>query len=55
MELRELFVFEHLGISAQGKVDGRFQATGVKPAFLPRLQRGEKPVAEGIFNSLVEA
>ena len=55
VELRELFVFEHLGISAQGKVDGRFQATGVKPAFLPRLQRGEKPVAEGIFNSLVEA
>ena len=55
VELQELFVFEHLGISAQGKVDGRFQATGIKPTFLPRLQRGEEPLAEGIFSSLVEA
>ena len=55
VDLQELFVFEHLGISAQGKVDGRFRATGIKPTFLPRLQRGEEPVAEGIFNSLVEA
>ncbi|MCL5746255.1 MAG: CpaF family protein [Acidobacteria bacterium] len=36
--MQEIFEFERTGISARGKVLGRFRASGVKPACLERLK-----------------
>jgi pilus assembly protein CpaF len=35
--LQDLFLFERTGISPQGKVVGRFRATGIRPKCSERL------------------
>jgi pilus assembly protein CpaF len=52
--IRELFVFEHLGVGEDGRVEGRFQATGVKPKFLPKLQRANRGFREDFFELPIE-
>ena len=36
--LQEIFLFEQTGVSEQGKVQGKFHATGIRPKFSERLQ-----------------
>ncbi|WP_027365250.1 CpaF family protein [Desulfotruncus alcoholivorax] len=36
--LQDLFVFKQTGIDEEGKVTGRFEATGIKPMFIDRLE-----------------
>src|SRR2546428_2739174 len=36
--MQEIFVFEKLGVNADGKVLGRFRATGVRPKVCERLR-----------------
>jgi pilus assembly protein CpaF len=40
--LQDVFQFRQTGVDEQGKAQGRFEATGVRPQVLPRIQ------AEGI-------
>ena len=37
LSMQELFVFEQTGVAADGRVQGRFRATGVRPQFQNRL------------------
>jgi pilus assembly protein CpaF len=52
--IRELFVFDHLGVSEDGRVEGCFRATGVKPKFLPKLQRTNRGFTEEFFEVPME-
>jgi pilus assembly protein CpaF len=52
--IRELFVFDHLGVSEDGRVEGCFRATGVKPKFLPKLQRTNRGFTEEFFEAPME-
>ena len=36
--MQEIFVFEKSGIDEEGKVVGRFRATGIRPRFADRLR-----------------
>jgi len=54
IQLAGLFAFEALGAGANGRVEGRFRATGERPAFLERLRRGPAEVADEIFHCDLE-
>jgi pilus assembly protein CpaF len=54
VELRQLFEFEKLGVRADGRVEGRFQATGERPSFLNKLQRSGLDVPDSVFELSVE-
>ena len=38
INLQEIFVFEQRGLDANGMVQGRFKATGIRPRFVEKLQ-----------------
>jgi len=54
VELRQLFEFEKLGVRADGRVEGRFQATGERPSFLDKLRRSGLDVPDSLFDLSVE-
>jgi pilus assembly protein CpaF len=54
VELRQLFEFEKLGVDADGRVAGRFQATGERPSFLNKLTRSGVTVPDSLFELSVE-
>ena len=43
--MQEIFLFEKIGVTQDGKVIGRFRATGVRPKCCERLKRGGHPPA----------
>lgn len=49
VELQEIFVFERTGVTDQGKVKGRFRATGVRPKILERLRVSGINLPETVF------
>ncbi len=51
---QDIFVFERSGMSAEGKVLGRFKATGVRPKFSERLKAAGLELAPHLFQSSVE-
>ena len=50
--LRDVFVFEILGVSADGRVEGDFRATGSTPRFWERLRRSQPTLAEDLFEPI---
>ena len=46
----EIFAFEQTGISAEGRVEGQFRATGVRPLLADRLARFGIALREGLFD-----
>ncbi len=48
---QDIFVFERSGISKDGKVIGRFQATGVRPKFSERLKAAGLDLPASIFQT----
>jgi pilus assembly protein CpaF len=38
INLQEIFLFEQIGLDANGSVKGRFKATGIRPRFVEKLQ-----------------
>ncbi len=50
VELQEIFTFERIGVNDQGKVQGRFHATGVRPKLLERLRVSGINLPETIFS-----
>jgi pilus assembly protein CpaF len=48
--MQDIFVFERQGIDEEGKILGRFKATGVRPRFAERCRLFGVPLAETIFN-----
>ncbi len=49
--LQDIFVFEKMGIDKNGKVLGRFRATGIRPKFADRLEVAGIEVSEDLFFS----
>ena len=52
--LQDLFVFEKLGVSSEGKVLGRFAATGIRPRFYEKLQAAGHHLGAELFEEIVE-
>ncbi len=52
--LQDLFVFEKLGVSSEGKVIGRFAATGIRPRFYEKLLAAGTKVPAETFEEIVE-
>ena len=49
ISMQDIFVYERQGIDEQGKILGRFVATGVRPRFVERCRLFGAPLPEGIF------
>jgi pilus assembly protein CpaF len=49
--LQDIFVFEKMGIDKNGKVLGRYRATGIRPKFADRLEVAGIEVPEDLFFS----
>ena len=52
--LQDIFVFEKRGLNADGKVVGRFAATGIRPKFSDRLKAAGMNLAPVIFQTAVQ-
>ncbi len=52
--LQDLFVFEKMGLSQEGRIIGRFAATGIRPRFYERLQAAGIRLPAEIFEESVE-
>jgi pilus assembly protein CpaF len=52
--LQDLFVFEKMGLSQEGRVIGRFAATGIRPRFYERLLTAGIRLPGEIFEESVE-
>jgi pilus assembly protein CpaF len=51
---QEIFVFDKLGVSQDGKVLGRFRATGVRPKCAERLKAAGIQLTQQMFEGVVE-
>lgn len=51
---QEVFVFERTGLTAEGRVAGRFRATGVRPKFSERLKAAGIELGPQVFQSGAE-
>jgi pilus assembly protein CpaF len=52
--MQEIFAFEKVGLSQEGKVIGRFRATGVRPKVCERLKASGVHLAADMFEGVVE-
>src|SRR5579871_4338343 len=52
--LQDLFVFEKRGLSPEGKVVGRFAATGIRPKFYEKLLAAGVRLRADLFDEVVE-
>ncbi len=52
--LQDLFVFEKRGISPEGRVQGRFAATGIRPKFYEKMLAAGIHLLAELFESVVE-
>src|SRR5579871_219965 len=52
--LQDIFLFEKTGITENGKVIGRFRATGIRPKFYERLRASGVTLAAQMFQTVVE-
>lgn len=54
VEIQELFTFERVGVTDQGKVQGRFKSTGVRPKVMDRLRVSGISLPDSVFQEVVE-
>lgn len=52
--MQDIFVFEKTGVTEQGRVTGRFRATGIRPRFYERLRAGGIQMPASVFQTVVE-
>ena len=51
---QDIFMFDRIGVNAEGKVMGSFKFTGVKPKILERLRISGIKLPEGVFDEVLE-
>jgi pilus assembly protein CpaF len=51
---QDLFLFEKLGVGPDGRVQGRFRATGIRPKFYDKLRTAGFNLPQETFQSVVE-
>jgi pilus assembly protein CpaF len=54
ISMQEIFMFEKIGVSAEGKVIGKFRATGVRPKCSDRLRAAGIQLPASMFEGVVE-
>jgi pilus assembly protein CpaF len=52
--MQDIFVFEKTGMSTEGKVLGRFRATGIRPKCWERLRTAGISLPPDMFDGVVE-
>ncbi len=52
--MQDIFVFERTGLTEQGRVTGRFRATGIRPRFYDRLRASGMQIPASVFQTVVE-
>jgi pilus assembly protein CpaF len=52
--LQDIFVFEKRGVSPEGKVLGRFAATGIRPKFYEKLLAAGIKLPVDLFDQVVD-
>jgi pilus assembly protein CpaF len=52
--MQDIFVFEKAGLNQDGKVVGRFRATGVRPKCAERMKAAGIQVAANMFEGVME-
>jgi pilus assembly protein CpaF len=52
--MQDIFVFEKTGLTEQGRVTGRFRATGIRPKFYDRLRASGMQIPAAVFQTVVE-
>ena len=52
--MQDIFIFEKLGIDVNGRVFGRFKATGVSPKFADRLKKAGIVLPQNVFEHSFE-
>ena len=48
--MQQIFVFNKAGINSEGKVMGDFEFTGVRPAFVEKIEHAGIKISRSIFN-----
>ena len=51
--MQDIFKFKQLGIDQNGRSHGQFEATGVRPAFVPRLESTGIKLPSNLFQERV--
>ena len=54
IDVRDVFLFERMGVTEAGKVQGRFRGSGAKPKILERLRISGIEVPPSIFDEVVD-
>jgi pilus assembly protein CpaF len=54
IEVQDVFLFERIGVTEAGKVQGRFRSAGVMPKILERLRTSGISLDTSIFNEVME-
>jgi pilus assembly protein CpaF len=52
--MQDIFLFEKSGVAENGKVLGRFKATGVRPRFFETLRASGIQLPASLFQTIVE-
>jgi pilus assembly protein CpaF len=52
--LQDIFLFEKTGVSEEGRVTGRFRATGIRPRSYERIKAAGIQMAPSVFQTVVE-
>jgi len=52
--LQDIFLFEKTGVNEQGRIQGRFRATGIRPKFYERLKTCGITLPPQLFQTVVE-
>jgi pilus assembly protein CpaF len=50
VSMQDIFIFRKTGVSEEGKVLGRYEATGIRPKFADRLEVSGVPVPASLFH-----
>jgi len=51
--MQDIFIFEKLGVTEEGKVKGRFKATGVRPKFYEKIRASGMTLTASVFEQIV--
>jgi pilus assembly protein CpaF len=52
--MQDIFTFEKTGVTENGRVTGRFHATGIRPKFYERLRTAGMQLPASVFQTDVE-
>ena len=52
LTMQDIFKYEQTGMSEEGKVQGHFKATGIRPRFVDRFEHLPVRLAPGLFSGM---